>query len=137
MPSPLPGRVLSTLLAQVDRLPPPLPAVLQAAAAIGPTFSASALARLVPADAVSDWALFSLESLGLLRTTTLAPEWQYAFTDELLQQALASTVTAPPLEQQAWRAGTPPWPATPSGREGTAWRADGVSPLAAGGAGQP
>jgi class 3 adenylate cyclase len=144
---PLTGRVLSTLLAQVDRLPPPLPAVLQAAAAIGPTFGGSALTRLAPADAVSDWALLTLESLGLLRTTTLAPEWQYAFADALLQQALASTLTAQPADQQARRAGTPPWPAASSGpsasgpaaseMEGTAWRADGVSPLAAGGAGQP
>ena len=111
---------MSTLLAQVDRLPPPLPAILQAAAAIGPTFSGSALARLMPADAVSDWALFTLESLGLLRTTTLAPEWQYAFADELLQQALASTLTAPPVEQQARRAGPAPWPAAPSEMERTA-----------------
>ena len=78
---------------------------------------------------VPDWALFTLESLGLLRTTTLAPEWQYAFTDELLQQALASTLTAPPVDQPARRAGTALWPVAASGMEGAVRRAGAVSPL--------
>jgi class 3 adenylate cyclase/tetratricopeptide (TPR) repeat protein len=84
----LPPTVQDVLLARVDHLAAPLRQTLQAATAIGPTFTYPLLAAVADPALPLEPALLQLEELDLILPTRVAPEREYAFKHVLLQNVV-------------------------------------------------
>ena len=83
----LPATVHGVLASRLDRLSPPVKALLQTAAVIGREFSRSLLARVTPlSEADLDHALSTLQSREFLHETAVSPDIVYTFKHALTQE---------------------------------------------------
>ncbi|HEY3282297.1 MAG TPA: AAA family ATPase [Armatimonadota bacterium] len=84
----VPESVQQVILSRLDRLPPELRRVLQAASVLGPRFSIGLLEAILPGKPALGTALWELESQGLVLRERVVPEEEFAFHHILTQETI-------------------------------------------------